>query len=147
MTVISGEMDVSYLFVKERQLNWSYHMYRYENIQTDLGKYLKTNFKKLNSYFVMPSYYTGARFGLSTLTLLAFSPLARYWNLSDGLFAMIGLVSRIAGLVLLGLATTTTGVFLAPVISLFSSFTVAALRAMLSKLVDRNELGQLVRLH
>ena len=60
---------------------------------------------------------------------------------------MIGLVSRMAGMVLLGLATTTAAMFAVPVVSLFSSFSVAALRAMLSKLVDSDELGQSFKLN
>ena len=115
MTITVGEMDVAYLFSKDAQLNWSVNMY---------------------------SYYSGLRFGIQALVLAIFSPIIKRFAVSDGIVAIVSLVSRMGGFIMHGFATTTTLMFIVPVVALFSTFSTPAIRSMLSKQVESYELGK-----
>ena len=112
----AGEMDVAFLFAKDAKLQWDYEMY---------------------------TYYTGLKFGLGTLVLMALSPVARHLGVSDGVMAIVGLVSRMVGMILEGFATSTAVMFAVPVVSMFNTFCLPSIRSMLSKQVETSELGQL----
>ncbi|XP_046438910.1 proton-coupled folate transporter-like [Daphnia pulex] len=116
MTVTAGEMDVAYLFTKDDPLNWSYETY---------------------------SYYFGLKFGVGALSLIALSPVVRRLNLQEAITCCIGLVSKAAGLVLHGFATTNAMMFCVPFLSMFNTFCLPSIRSLLSKQVDPNELGKL----
>jgi hypothetical protein len=109
-----GEMDVAYLFTKDDPLNWSYETY---------------------------SYYFGLKFGVGALSLIALSPVVRRLNLQEAITCCIGLVSKAAGLVLHGFATTSVMMFCVPFLSMFNTFCLPSIRSLLSKQVDPNELG------
>lgn len=107
-------MDVAYLFTKDEPLAWSYETY---------------------------SYYFGLKFGVGALSLIALSPVVRRLSLQEAITCCIGLVSKAAGLVLHGFATTTVMMFCVPFVSMFNTFCLPSIRSLLSKQVEPNELG------
>ena len=115
MTITAGEMDVAYLFTKDDPLGWSYETY---------------------------SYYFGLKFGVGALSLITLSPLARRMGIQEGVTCCIGLVSKAAGLILHGFATTTLMMFCVPFLSMFNTFCLPSIRSLLSKQVEPNELGK-----
>ncbi|XP_069682462.1 proton-coupled folate transporter-like [Periplaneta americana] len=116
MTTTAGEMDVAYLFAKDDPLKWTYQTY---------------------------SYYSGVKFALGSLTLILATPVVKYIKIPDHIICLIGIISKAAGFVLLGYSTTTTLMFLAPLLSMFSSFCIPAIRSLLSKHVETWELGKM----
>lgn len=81
-----AESDLTYLYVKDEPLKWEYKTY---------------------------SQYSTFKSGLSGLMLLVGLPLARrVLSLHDTTLALTGLVSRIAGLLLLAFSTTKVMMFL-----------------------------------
>ena len=90
--------------------------------------YLFSKDAQLNWSVNMYSYYSGLRFGIQALVLAIFSPIIKRFAVSDGIVA--------------GFATTTTLMFIVPVVALFSTFSTPAIRSMLSKQVESYELGK-----
>jgi hypothetical protein len=115
MTITVGELDITYLFTKDAQLNWSVNMF---------------------------SYYSDLRSGIQAVVLAIFSPIIKRFAVSDGMVALTSLVSAICGFIMHGLATTTVLMFMVPVVSSFSTFSIPAIRSMLSKQVESYELGK-----
>lgn len=113
--LLPGEMDVAYLYTKDEPLGWSYKTY---------------------------SYYFGLKYGIGALSLIILSPLARRYNVQEALTCCVGLVSKSAGLVLHGFATTTVMMFCVPFVSMFNTFCLPSIRSLLSKQVEPNELGK-----
>ena len=114
MTITAGEMDVAFLFTKDDPLGWSYETY---------------------------SYYFGLKFGVGALSLILLSPVARYIGLQEGVTCCIGLVSKSAGLILHGFATTDWMMLCVPFLSMFNTFCLPSIRSLLSKQVEPSELG------
>lgn len=108
-------MDVAYLYTKDDPLRWSYETY---------------------------SYYFGLKYGIGALSLILLSPVARRYHVQEALTCCVGLVSKSAGLVLHGLATTTVVMFCVPFVSMFNTFCLPSIRSLLSKQVEPNELGK-----
>ena len=79
-----GELDVAYLFARDKPLMWSPQLY---------------------------SYYFGFKYGMGAFVLLVGMPLFQKLKLADATICIIGLVSRIAGLVCYGFSTSTTMAF------------------------------------
>ncbi len=79
-----GELDVAYLFARDKPLMWSPQMY---------------------------SYYFGYKYGLGAFVLLIGMPLFQRLKLADATICIIGLLSRMAGLVSYGFSTSTTMAF------------------------------------
>ncbi|CAG7828121.1 unnamed protein product [Allacma fusca] len=116
MMVTAGELDVAYLFAKDQPLLWSYQTY---------------------------SYYFGFKYGLGAFMLLIGMPIFLRLGISDTTICLIGLVSRMAGLILYGLSNTTLMAFFVPLVATFSFFTIPATRALLSKIVAPSEHGKM----
>jgi hypothetical protein len=76
---------VSYVFVKDKPLGWGQSEY---------------------------SYYYGLKFFLNAVALFAILPLVRrLWSPSDTSIAIVSVLSKIAGLVLLGVSTSSAMVY------------------------------------
>lgn len=88
------------------------------------------------------SYYFGLKFGIGALSLIGLSPLVRHLGLSEGVTCCAGLVSKLAGLVLHGFATTTAMMMIVPFVSMLNTFCLPSIRSLLSKQVEPNELGK-----
>nr|CAD7401722.1 unnamed protein product [Timema poppensis] len=114
-----GEMDVSYLYVKDKPLQWDYKKY---------------------------SYYFGLKYALGFSALIVGSRIFSHFCLSDYTICVTGLISKIGGLVLLGFSSTDTLMFIVPLATALSSFCIPSLRALLSKQVEAGELGKLFAL-
>nr|CAD7577305.1 unnamed protein product [Timema californicum] len=113
------EMDVSYLYVKDKPLQWDYKKY---------------------------SYYFGLKYALGFSALIVGSRIFSHFCLSDYTICVTGLISKIGGLVLLGFSSTDTLMFIVPLATALSSFCIPSLRALLSKQVEAGELGKLFAL-
>nr|CAD7201573.1 unnamed protein product [Timema douglasi] len=159
------EMDVSYLYVKDKPLQWDYKKY---------------------------SYYFGLKYALGFSALIVGSRIFSHFCLSDYTICVTGLISKIGGLVLLGFSSTDTLMFIGlkpilwdggwesemcgvasqptkvsfrintnrwitetldrvryrtvPLATALSSFCIPSLRALLSKQVEAGELGKLFAL-
>lgn len=116
MTIVAGELDVTYLYTKDDPLKWNYQTY---------------------------SYYFGLKYALGSVTLILGTPILKYFAISDHIICLVGIVSKAAGCMLLSLSTTDTLIFIVPVVSMFSSFCIPALRSLLSKQVETWELGKM----
>jgi len=113
----AGEMDTAYLFTEDEPLKWSFAKY---------------------------SYYFGFKHGMAGLLLLFGLPLLRYvLKQKDTTSALLGLVSKMSGLVLLAFSTTNAMMFTVPVVAMLSAFPVPVIRSILSKLTEPNEHGKL----
>ncbi|GAB6030739.1 hypothetical protein CHUAL_007590 [Chamberlinius hualienensis] len=113
----NAESDLSYLYAKDKPLNWSYKTY---------------------------SQYCSLKNALSASMLLIGLPLLRkYFHMKDTSLAAIGLVSKASGLILLSLSTTLPMMFIVPELALFSMYPVPSMRSMLSKYVKPTEQGKM----
>ena len=81
----SGELDIAFLYMKDTPLKVPFQTF---------------------------SFWFGARYGLSSLALLIILPLLKKLNLSDAFVCMIGLISKMAGLIVLGLIRSKEMIFL-----------------------------------
>jgi MFS family permease len=79
-----GELDVAYLFARGDPLRWTYQIY---------------------------SYYFGFKYGLGTIVLLVGMPLIQHFMLRDSTICILGIFSRMAGLIMYALSTNTTIAF------------------------------------
>ncbi len=95
----------------------------------------------MSLFFFLNSYYFGLKFGIGALSLIGLSPLVRHLGLSEGVTCCAGLVSKLAGLVLHGFATTTAMMMIVPFVSMLNTFCLPSIRSLLSKQVEPNELG------
>ncbi|XP_076464411.1 proton-coupled folate transporter-like [Babylonia areolata] len=112
-----GELDILLLFLRREPLAWS---------QTLFG------------------YFKGLENLLRGLVLMVALPLLkRKLRVRDTSLVLGGLVSKVAGLVLLGLATHTWMVFCAGVVSMGQGLPSVGIRSMSSSLVKRDEQGRL----
>ncbi|XP_021919183.1 proton-coupled folate transporter-like isoform X2 [Zootermopsis nevadensis] len=116
MTIIAGELDITYLYTKDEPLKWNYQTY---------------------------SYYFGFKYALASLVLIFATPALNYFLIPDHIICLVGIVSKAVGFVVLGFSTTNTMMFIVPVVSMFSSFCVPSLRSLLSKQVETCELGKM----
>lgn len=114
MICTSGEMDISYLYVKDKPIEWSFEKY---------------------------TWYFSLKYGLGALTLLGILPFCS--KIPDMILALIGLTSKLGGLALLGIAWEDTSVFLSAALSMLSTWILPTLRSAMSKLVEPNEHGKL----
>jgi hypothetical protein len=80
----AGEMDITYLYTKDKPLNWNYQTF---------------------------SYYFGLKYALGSLTLILGSPVLCYFKVPDHAVCLGGIVSKAAGFVLMGCSTTSTMMF------------------------------------
>jgi len=83
--VIAGELDVAYLFARGDPLRWTYQIY---------------------------SYYFGFKYSLGTIVLLLGMPLIQRLKLKDSSICILGIISRMAGLIMYALSTNTITGFL-----------------------------------
>ncbi|XP_018026747.1 solute carrier family 46 member 3 isoform X2 [Hyalella azteca] len=114
MFCTTGTLDVLYLFVKDRPLDWSLEQY---------------------------SRYFALNYGLALASLLlVMLPLSRCT--SDAVILFVGSMSRLAFLLLLGFANTSLLVYITSVVGCASSWCLPALRSSMSKLVEPEELGR-----
>lgn len=75
------------------------------------------------------------------MALLIIMPMFQHFKVEDSTVCVIGLLSRMAGLVLYALSGNTIAAFAAPVVAIFSFFSIPATRSILSKLVSPEEQG------
>lgn len=111
--VTAGEMDIILIFTRHPPLSWS---------QTTLGLYKGTE-----------SFLRG----LAILTLLPL--IKKRLHVRDSVVIILGLVSRIVSLIVLGTGTTTTILFAGTVFSALQGFSAAAVRSISSRLVTQND--------
>ncbi|XP_064601912.1 lysosomal proton-coupled steroid conjugate and bile acid symporter SLC46A3-like [Liolophura sinensis] len=116
MICTSGQMDILLLFVRHSPLSWSYGLY---------------------------GYLQGLHNGLRSLLLLSLLPLLKKIGLRDSTLVLTGLVSKVAGLVLLGLSSKTWMVFLVPVVSMLEGYPSAGCRSLMSRMVEKDEQGKI----
>eukprot|EP00095_Tigriopus_kingsejongensis_P003106 maker-scaffold428_size174301-snap-gene-0.23 protein:Tk03106 transcript:maker-scaffold428_size174301-snap-gene-0.23-mRNA-1 annotation:"hypothetical protein DAPPUDRAFT_328004" len=117
MVITSGELDIAFLFLKDKPM------------KMDLAIF---------------SYWFGSRYGLSSLMLLVLMPILKQkWEMPDQWICLIGLISKISALILLGLSTTPLMAFLDVPLGCLGSFALASIRAMLSLNVEDHEQGKL----
>lgn len=114
MFCTAGEIDISYLYVKDKPIEWP---------------------------FVKYTWYFSLKYGLGVLSLVVVLPLCS--RAPDMLLVAAGLLSKVAGLVFLALAWNDATIFSSAAIALLSSWPVSTLRAAMSKLVEPNEQGTL----
>ena len=76
---------MSYLYCKDEPLKWTVQMY---------------------------SYYFGFKYAVGSLALLIGTPLLRHFEISDHIICIVGILSKMAGFILLGLSTTDIMMFL-----------------------------------
>ena len=90
------------------------------------------------------AYYSAIKFGATGLALCLLPLLQHYFwpNICDTSIAIVGLLSRTFGLILIGLATNTYVMFSTIILLVFSEYPLPAIRSLLSKLVETNERGK-----
>ncbi|ODM92375.1 Proton-coupled folate transporter [Orchesella cincta] len=116
MVITAGEMDVAYLFARAEPLKWNYQTY---------------------------SYYFGFKYGFGAFVLVLAMPLFQRMGVEDSTLAILGIISRMAALVIYGLSVNTYMAFSVPLVAVFSVFTIPATRSLLSKLVNQDEQGKM----
>lgn len=90
------------------------------------------------------SYFSAENFAVSGSALLLGLPVAyHFFKMRDTTAAIMGISSRMAGLIFLGLARSDRMMFICPVFFIFSDYSIPALRSILSKLVNADETGKL----
>ncbi|BFZ07669.1 hypothetical protein BsWGS_10708 [Bradybaena similaris] len=93
---------------------------------------------------VQYGYFKGTENFTRSIALLTLLPLLKhFFRLRDTTVVIIGITSKAAGLVILGLAKNLTMVFIVVVFAMLQGFPSAALRSNMSGLVDKNEQGRL----
>ncbi|XP_071454037.1 proton-coupled folate transporter-like [Hetaerina americana] len=125
MTATEGEISQTFVYVHEDPPGWSLN--------------------RFGIYFAMRS-------GIACLPLLFVGwlqpredehPCLRLPLPEDHNICSIGLLSKIAGLILLGFSSSTIPLFLVPVVSLLGYLCIPTLRSLLSKQVEADELGKI----
>lgn len=117
---VGGEADVTYLFLKDEPLLWKYSTY---------------------------SYFSGMNQALRSVTLLFLMPwLKMRFEILDTTTGLLGIMSCILSAGFLGLSNTTEMAFCVPLISALQGFFVASMRSLLTKLLSKNEHGQMFAL-
>lgn len=91
--IFSGELDISYLFVKDKPIEWGFEKY---------------------------TWYFSLKYGLGAVALLGILPLCS--KVPDTILALIGLVSKACGLVVLGIAWEDTAVFVGKILFVYPSY-------------------------
>lgn len=114
MFCTAGEIDISYLYVKDKPIKWP---------------------------FVKYTWYFSFKYGLGALALAVILPLCS--RAPDMLLVVAGLISKIVGFVILALAWNDATVFSSAAVALLSSWPVSIIRAAMSKLVEPSEQGKL----
>ncbi|XP_045613412.1 proton-coupled folate transporter [Procambarus clarkii] len=114
MICTAGEMDISYLYVKDTPIQWPFEKY---------------------------TWYFSLKYGLGALALIGILPFCS--KVPDMILALIGLTSKLVGLVLLGIAWEDTSVFVSAALAMLSTWPLPTLRSAMSKLVEPNEQGKL----
>ncbi|KAG0723304.1 Proton-coupled folate transporter [Chionoecetes opilio] len=114
MFCTAGEIDISYLYVKDKPIEWP---------------------------FVKYTWYFSLKYGLGVVALVVVLPLCS--RAPDMLLVVAGLLGKMAGLVILALAWNDATVFSSAAVALLGSWPVSILRAAMSKLVEPSEQGKL----
>jgi len=97
---------------------------------------ISSDVKAYGTWFGLRSAVNGVAQGLIL-------PLAKtYINLGDASLALFGLLSKSAGLIVLGLSTTLFMLYSEVAVGVLSSLALASIRAMLSKSVDQDDQGE-----
>jgi len=110
-------MDLTYIFVKDAPLQWTFSQY--------------SNYKAVQS-------------GSRTLVLMFGLPFVRWlFNPRDSATAVIGLVSKAACMTYMAFCTTSEMMYLVPAIGILASFAAPSIRSLLSKLVEPDETGKM----
>ncbi|CAL4097575.1 unnamed protein product, partial [Meganyctiphanes norvegica] len=109
-----GEMDVSFLYMKDDPLDWGIRKF---------------------------TYYLSLRSLLGSITLLVILPLVRH--LPDTVIIGVGLISKIAGLVLLSFSRNDALAFISAAVPMFATWCTPGIRAAMSKMVEHDEHGKL----
>lgn len=91
---LPGELDISFLYAKDNPLRWDYQMF---------------------------SYYFGLKYAIGSLILVICTPIIKYFNISDFHICYVGIISKIAGLVLLSFSNKDYLMFLGNKIFIFKS--------------------------
>ncbi|KAH9639369.1 hypothetical protein HF086_002058 [Spodoptera exigua] len=112
---IYGEMSVMYLFTRYR-FNWN-----------------EVDFSMFSTYSMCTSL-VGTLFSVGV-----FSHLLKF---DDAIIGVISCTSKILAGVMYAFATKTWHIYIAPLIEVFNGTSFIAMRSMVSKLVDRDELGK-----
>ncbi|XP_045187202.2 proton-coupled folate transporter-like [Mercenaria mercenaria] len=120
MLVSVGEADILLIYTRRRPFEWS---------QTTYALY-----RGLESFLR----------GIAVLTLLPI--LKRQFKTRDTTFMILGLVSKTAALVVLGVGNSTAVLFIGAVSGLLIGFGSAGMRSMSSGMVSRSEQGKLYSL-
>jgi len=115
-TVVSGELDILYLFLASPPLSWDY---------------------------VLFSYFFGIKYLAGTLALLLILPLAKWLGTPDIVIVILGLLSKMGGLILLGSSNTSTLVFFSVLLGLLNTWALSSCRSLLSQEVEEEEVGKL----
>ncbi|XP_067131900.1 proton-coupled folate transporter-like [Centruroides vittatus] len=114
---LTVQIALLYLFVTSEPLQWNQELY---------------------------SYFSGENFAISGTALLIGLPAAYHFcKIKDTTAGIMGISSRMIGLIFLGLSYTKVMMFISPLFFIFSDYSVPALRSILSKLVNANETGKL----
>ena len=116
----AGEVDVTLLFVERAPLNWPRHLY---------------------GYLLALDY---ACLGMAVFFLMPF--LLWLLKLHDFTLVMLGLLFKIVRLVLLGLSTSSTTVYLSVVLGCPSAVVISGLKSAVSKSVAEHEVGKVFSL-
>uniref|UniRef100_A0A2P2I180 Solute carrier family 46 member 3-like n=1 Tax=Hirondellea gigas TaxID=1518452 RepID=A0A2P2I180_9CRUS len=114
MFCTAGMLDIMYLFVKDRPLQWTLVEY--------------TRFSAITSALALGSL------------LLVLVPLSYYVN--DAVLLFIGSLSRLSCFLMFGLVQTEALLYTAVVVGCASSWSMVAIRSAMSKLVEPDELGR-----
>lgn len=110
-------------------------------VQFTLGYYFV---KEMKWSFKEYSNYHSIQFAVEGIALICIFPfLYRFPNFPDQFICILGLASRILGLVMFGLSTNQYMVYSCIALYLFSEFPVPSIRSMLSKTVSSDEKGRI----
>lgn len=120
MLVTVGENDIILIFTRHHPFEWS---------QTTLG------------------LYKGAETFLRGIAVLTLLPLFKHKvQMRDTTLMILGLVSKTAALLVLGVGNTTLVLFIGAISGIFQGFGSAAIRSLCSSMVSANELAKLFSL-
>ncbi|GFU02839.1 MFS domain-containing protein [Nephila pilipes] len=110
-------------------------------VQFTLGYYFV---KSMDWSFEEYSNYHSIQFAVEGIALICIFPVLYHFpRFPDQLIGILGLFSRISGLVLFGLSTNKYMIYSCIALYMFSEFPVPAIRSMLSKTVSSDEKGRI----
>jgi len=115
-TVVSGELDILYLFLASPPLGWDY---------------------------VLFSYFFGIKYLAGTIALLLILPFAKWLGSPDIVIVFLGILSKMGGLILLGSSSSTNLVFGSVILGILNTWALSTCRSMLSQVVEEEEIGKL----